>query len=130
VTLGTANMSRAFAFYELLGFEPCHGGADAPFSSFRVGAGFLNLVRRDADVEGAPGSAALAASTDPGTTSTWGRVIVHVSDVDGFHERIVALGLRPHASPHDASWGERYFHLTDPDGHELSFASPLASRAR
>ncbi|MEC7657646.1 MAG: VOC family protein, partial [Pseudomonadota bacterium] len=25
----------------------------------------------------------------------------------------------------DASWGERYFHITDPDGHELSFAHPL-----
>jgi hypothetical protein len=22
-------------------------------------------------------------------------------------------------------WGERYFHMPDPDGHELSFAGPL-----
>jgi hypothetical protein len=28
-------------------------------------------------------------------------------------------------SPQDASWGERYFHLPDPDGHELSFARPI-----
>jgi catechol 2,3-dioxygenase-like lactoylglutathione lyase family enzyme len=27
--------------------------------------------------------------------------------------------------PRDASWGERYFHMLDPDGHELSFAQPL-----
>src|ERR1700737_4496053 len=27
--------------------------------------------------------------------------------------------------PHDAEWGERFFHLIDPDGHELSFARPL-----
>ena len=27
--------------------------------------------------------------------------------------------------PQDASWGERYFHMRDPDGHELSFAPPL-----
>jgi uncharacterized glyoxalase superfamily protein PhnB len=27
--------------------------------------------------------------------------------------------------PRDAEWGERFFHLTDPDGHELSFAWPL-----
>jgi uncharacterized glyoxalase superfamily protein PhnB len=27
--------------------------------------------------------------------------------------------------PRDAEWGERYFHLTDPDGHELSFARPI-----
>ncbi len=25
----------------------------------------------------------------------------------------------------DAEWGERFFHLTDPDGNELSFAWPL-----
>ena len=24
--------------------------------------------------------------------------------------------------PQDTSWGERYFHMRDPDGHELSFA--------
>jgi len=27
--------------------------------------------------------------------------------------------------PHDGEWGERFFHLIDPDGHELSFARPL-----
>jgi uncharacterized glyoxalase superfamily protein PhnB len=27
--------------------------------------------------------------------------------------------------PRDAEWGERFFHLVDPDGHELSFARPL-----
>ena len=32
-------------------------------------------------------------------------------------------------TPRDAEWGERYFHLTDPDGHELSFARPLAKAA-
>ena len=30
------------------------------------------------------------------------------------------------APPRDAEWGERYFHILDPDGHELSFARPLA----
>ena len=29
------------------------------------------------------------------------------------------------AGPRDAAWGERYFHLHDPDGHELSFAQPI-----
>ena len=41
----------------------------------------------------------------------WGRLIFHVAEVD--------------ARSGDASWGERYFHLLDPDGHELSFARPL-----
>jgi uncharacterized glyoxalase superfamily protein PhnB len=52
-------------------------------------------------------------------------VIIHVDDVDGLHARARAAGLAPEAAPRDAEWGERYFHLTDPDGHELSFARPL-----
>jgi uncharacterized glyoxalase superfamily protein PhnB len=26
--------------------------------------------------------------------------------------------------PMNATWGERFFHLKDPDGYELSFAQP------
>jgi uncharacterized glyoxalase superfamily protein PhnB len=37
----------------------------------------------------------------------------------------VASGAQPDAPPRDAAWGERFFHLTDPDGHELSFARLL-----
>ena len=28
----------------------------------------------------------------------------------------------------DAPWGERFLHISDPDGHELSFAALLLSR--
>ena len=34
-------------------------------------------------------------------------------------------GFAPEAPPRDAAWGERYFHLSDPDGHALSFARPI-----
>ena len=54
-----------------------------------------------------------------------GRVIVHVRDVDELYGRALAAGLTPDSAPADASWGERYFHITDPDGHELSFAKRL-----
>jgi catechol 2,3-dioxygenase-like lactoylglutathione lyase family enzyme len=54
-----------------------------------------------------------------------GRVIFYHSDVDALHARVVAAGYRPDTVPRDAEWGERFFHLTDPDGHELSFAWPL-----
>jgi hypothetical protein len=36
-------------------------------------------------------------------------------------------GYRPDTAPRDAEWGERFFHLTDPDGHELSFAMSSVS---
>lgn len=54
-----------------------------------------------------------------------GRIIFYVSDVDAIYVRAIAQGLYPTAAPRDAEWGERYFHLLDRDGHELSFAKLL-----
>jgi uncharacterized glyoxalase superfamily protein PhnB len=67
----------------------------------------------------------LVADWLPGA-EVWGRVVFWVDDVDAVHARVVAAGLEPMTEPADAPWGERYFHLRDPDGHELSFARPLA----
>lgn len=109
VTLATGDMRRAVAFYRLVGFELLYGGEAAAFTSFKAGATFLNLV----------------LAPERTGRSWWGRVIIHESDVDGLHARLVAAGHPPAAAPCDASWGERFFHVTDPDGHELSFAWPL-----
>ncbi|MEA2626424.1 MAG: hypothetical protein QOD06_2469 [Candidatus Binatota bacterium] len=111
VTLGTSDMARSVRFYRGLGFELRHGGEGAAFTTFAVGSSYLNLVGRPA---GSP-------------IPWWGRVIFHVSDVDAVWDRARALGLSPSTAPRDAEWGERYFHLSDPDGHELSFARPLTS---
>jgi catechol 2,3-dioxygenase-like lactoylglutathione lyase family enzyme len=110
ITLATHDMARAVAFYRALGFALLHGGADADFTSFKAGAGYLNLIAQPATRR----------------WSWWGRVIFHVDDVDAIYRTALAAGLAPSTVPADAPWGERYFHLTDPDGHELSFARPLA----
>lgn len=114
VTLATVDMARAVAFYEAMGFEALYGGRMAAFTSFRLGTGHLNLI-------------AVPAERRP---RWWGRVIVHVDDVDAAHARALAHGYRPEAPPRDADWNERYFHLTDPDGHEISFARPLGPEGR
>ena len=112
VTLATHDMACAVRFYRMLGFEVVHGGEDAAFTSFRAGANHLNLI----------------AQPHQRRWSWWGRVIFYDSDVDGFYARVIAAGLKPETAPRDAEWGERFFHLIDPDGHELSFAWPLDSR--
>ena len=109
VTLATHDMARAVRFYEALGFTVHHGGEAAAFTSLAAGAGYLNLIAQAADR----------------AWSWWGRVIFHVADVDAFHRHALEQGLKPDFAPRDAEWGERYFHITDPDGHELSFARPL-----
>ena len=110
VTLAVNDMARSVAFYCSLGFELRSGGEHASFASFRVGSGFLNLG---------------LATNDGGLRGRWGRVIFYVSDVDALYKRVVGLGLAPDFPPRVAPWGERFFHLPDPDGHELSFARPL-----
>jgi catechol 2,3-dioxygenase-like lactoylglutathione lyase family enzyme len=103
-------MAAAVGFYRTLGLEVAHGGETAGFTSLRVGDGqFLNLILMPPERR----------------WSWWGRFILHVDDVDAVHARAVAGGLHPEAPPRDAEWGERYFHLTDPDGHEMSIARPL-----
>lgn len=109
VTLATHDMARSVRFYTALGFALRYGGASAAFSSFSAGNGCLNVT-----TEGSERS-----------WSWWGRIIFHVADVDLLHRQALAAGLQPEAPPRDATWGERYFHITDPDGHELSFATPL-----
>lgn len=106
VTLETADMARAVRFYRAVGFELLYGGPDAEFTSFTAGVGYLNLQLREGFR----------------STGLWGRVIFWVADVDALHQRVRLAGLEPAAAPADAPWGERYFHLSDPDGHELSFA--------
>lgn len=107
VTLFTADMPSAVAFYEAMGFELIYGGANDPFSSFRAGSSYVNV----------------AAGVAP--ESLWGRVIIYVSDVDAMYRQAIAVGFKPEFAPSDAPWKERYFHIRDPDGNELSFAKPL-----
>jgi catechol 2,3-dioxygenase-like lactoylglutathione lyase family enzyme len=107
VTLATQSMAKSVEFYRSLGFELASGGPQADFTTFRVGGQYLNII---------------ATRKEP---SWWGRVIFWVSDVDQMYRRALDGGRLPEAYPRDADWGERYFHLSDPDGHELSFARRL-----
>ena len=108
ITLVTRDMQRAVRFYQTLGFPLLYGGPQEAFTSFAIGGSFLNLI---------------AEAHEP--VSGWGRVIIYVSDVDALYRKLMAAGIKPSFAPRDAPWNERYFHLTDPDGHELSFARPL-----
>ncbi len=110
VTLLTADMRRAVVFYASVGFEVLYGGEDAEFTSFRAGNGYLNLQLNSNRTDNA---------------AIWGRIVFWVDDVDSMYQRVRSAGAHPEAPPADAPWGERFFHVRDPDGHELSFARPL-----
>jgi len=106
VTFLVANMQLSVRFYrDVLGMEVIHGGEESHFSSLRAReteSAILNLERGHPE-------------------KRWGRLILHVTDVDAFWNHLKERGFDP-ARPQDGVWGERYFHMPDPDGHELSFA--------
>ncbi len=113
ITFRTANMQASVQFYrDVLGMELLYGGEGATFTS---------LQARDAD-------SAILNLEQGERVNGWGRLIFHVADVDALWRRFNELGFQPE-KPRNASWGERYFHMLDPDGHELSFARPLRPAA-
>lgn len=107
VTIQVTSMSRSFHFYHnILGLKLAYGGENESFSSFDIGGKYLNLQ--------------LSAQCQ----TKWGRIILHCNDVDYMH-RELKRKLGDVGEPQDGSWGERYFHIKDPDGHELSIAKPI-----
>lgn len=112
ITLVVTDMARSVRFYTNLGFTLVFGGSGAPFTTLSWGVeeplNFVNLQHTGAR---------------PGTG--WGRVIFFTPDPDSVCATALAAGHQPEFEPRDAPWSERYFHILDPDGHELSFAVPL-----
>lgn len=105
VTFAVVDMGRAVAFYRKLGFSIFYGGPESEFSTMRSAEAYVNIV--------------LTAGYEK---KWWGRAVFRVDDVDELYAKIKAANLKTEFAPRDADWGERYFHITDPDGHELSFA--------
>ena len=128
LTLCTTNMARSVSFYAQLGLIPTFGGSSADFTTMSANAPVtptnnalhVNLVH-------APSYRAPPAQ--PGVPGGWGRAVFFVDSVDELHERLTMCGVAA-PEPRDAPWGERYFHLLDPDGHELSFATPVYTHPR
>ncbi len=113
ITLATrGDMASAVRFYTELGFKIRFGGETASFTSLGAGQCFLNLTLRADYAAGTP----------------WGRIIFYVKDVDRFYQSALDSSLTPSTAPRNAEWGERYFHINDIDGIELSFAGPLTAR--
>ena len=111
ITLFTGDMPASVAFYGVLGLEAVFGGANSSFTTLRIAdEQFLNLQ---------------LDHTWAQPERVWGRVILWVDDVDAVYEAFLLAGFLPSMAPSDASWGERFFHIVDPAGHEVSIARRL-----
>ena len=118
VTLLVSDMKRSVEFYSKIpNFKIVYGGSEARFTSFLIDdtmKSYLNLKLNETH------------STD------FGRIIFYTDDVDGLFaymqdDKTVSELGKFESKPQDATWGERFFHMLDPDGYKLSFATPLGN---
>ena len=116
VTLLVTDMKRSVEFYSKIpNFKIVYGGSEAQFTSFLIDdavKSYLNL------------KLGKTHSTD------FGRIIFYTDDVDDLFtymqdDKTVSELGKFESKPQDAIWGERFFHMLDPDGYKLSFATPL-----
>lgn len=121
VTLAVENMKRSCDFYSRIpGFALAYGGAGSRFTTFQIGTCgahtmYLNLEKKTGSL---------------GNARDFGRIIFHTEDVDGLYsymknDSVISTLALLENEPKDATWGERFFHVRDPDGYQLSFAKPL-----
>jgi catechol 2,3-dioxygenase-like lactoylglutathione lyase family enzyme len=131
ITLRIRDMDKSCNFYsQIPGFRLVHGGsAGSSFSTYEIGESdglklYLNLelITVDADQNG--------QIDQPRSKKDFGRIIFHTDDVDKLyeyfkHNESISTNILFENTPTDALWGERYFHIREPDGYQLSFAKPL-----
>ncbi len=110
VTLRVKSMPRALHFYgDILGLKLLYGDENSSFCSYDVNGTYLNLELSER------------------VETSWGRIIFYCDDVDEVHARLSSRGFLG-TKPRDAPWGERFFHVKDPDGHEVSVAMRLKNK--
>jgi catechol 2,3-dioxygenase-like lactoylglutathione lyase family enzyme len=125
VTLIISNMERSCNFYsQIPGWKLVYGGScNDTFTTYEVGE---NIPKMSLNLE-------LSRNNDNKKEFKrrhFGRIIFHTEDVDKLYsylknnERISNM-IRFEDEPKNATWGERYFHIIEPDGYQLSFAKPI-----
>lgn len=120
VTLFVSDMKKSFEFYSKIpGFILVCGGPTNDFTTFEIGISKRSYVN-------------LELKTDT-KKSDFGRVIFYTDDVDELYSYITndsdfSKLVTFENEPTSADWGERFFHIRDPDNYQLSFAMPITTK--
>ena len=129
ITLLIKNMERSCRFYSKMpGFRLAYGGlSHDSFTTYEVGEStkmYLNLelyINNNNNQQ------------DKINTRHFGRIIFHTEDIDRLYSYMknnqsISKMICFENEPTDAPWGERYFHIREPDGYQLSFAMPIKKK--
>jgi catechol 2,3-dioxygenase-like lactoylglutathione lyase family enzyme len=136
ITLKVKDMEKSSSLYSKIpGFRLTYGGKPSDrFTTFEIGEGsnattYLNLEL----IEVNEGSSDFSKIPNLGKTRAnedFGRIIFHTKNVDRLysymkHDEYISKLIVIENKPTNAPWGERFFHIREPDGYQLSFAQPL-----
>jgi catechol 2,3-dioxygenase-like lactoylglutathione lyase family enzyme len=138
VTLIVENMERSCRFYsQVPGFKLVYGSSDDTFTTFEIEEEeeehkskiCLNLELGINNNREPPNH--IADNDNGWKRQHFGRIIFHTEDVDrlySYFKNNVSISnlISFENEPTNAPWGERYFHIREPDGYQLSFAEPIA----
>ena len=118
VAVSAADLSRAIAFYELLGFrfppleaDTKHVEADGDVRLMIDEAAFLT------ELHGEP--------PRPGNAAGFAVLFDSPGEVDAVASRVAAAGHSVITEPYDAPWGQRYATVADPDGYRTDLFALL-----
>lgn len=123
VTLLIRDMKRSCNFYSKIpGFKLVYGGPEALFTSYEIGKNtfvYINLQLLKGNDR-----------NDDECLKNFLKIILHTDDVDKLYhyfknDKVISTLILFENEPANASWGERYFHIRDPDGYLLSFARTI-----
>ena len=134
ITLKIRDMKESCRFFSRLpGFKLTYGGeAGDTFSTFEVGQGsgmYLNLELGNNDID--PKREHGVEVSGKGKNEDFGRIIFHTESVDSLYQYMkndeqISEAVTFEGNPADAPWGERFFHIREPNGYQLSFAQPIS----
>ncbi len=112
VTLGVADVARAVAFYEALGWRKAAASVES--TAFMIGDGTVlslwdhaEMVADGGEGDLPPGSGSMALAVNFDSPEA----------VDAFYARATQAGATPVKPPQKAFWGGYSGNFRDPDGH-------------
>jgi catechol 2,3-dioxygenase-like lactoylglutathione lyase family enzyme len=132
VTLKVRDMGKSYKFYSKLpGFKLVYGGAGDSFTTFEVGKTYLNLEL----IHDANRTPMVTGSHHDTGREDFGRIIFHTENLDSLYlymknDETISEAVIFENEPTDAPWGERFFHIREPDGYQLSFAQPISKEMK
>jgi uncharacterized glyoxalase superfamily protein PhnB len=119
VAVSATDLSRAVAFYELLGFRFPPPGPDDQHVEAQAG---VRLMIDDAAMM----TNLLGEAPRPGNTSVFAILMGSPGEVDEAVDRVAGGGHTVVHPAWDAPWGQRYATVADPDGYRVDLFCPLS----